>query len=843
MNIRPAFALLIVLFLMSALCALCLLLGAPRPALVDSSIASSRTRLRHDAVALVAMALGEVQQAAGVDVAATRQEGGVTWVSRDAFSGPFEVALAGERVVDGYRWQWRCEDVSCGFDLAGPAAGGRDASRWARTQVGRQAMPGGVAVADPGPEAARALELEDEAFFRAATGQVGAAGTSWGGRGLLVDAVRGGWRRDLGSTESLAGLVGAPVAEALGGADLRGERTLGLPLRVAESAGFAWRHFPVLVDFRLSLGFFNARSDGRHRLRFHASGLLWNPSSAPLLADAEGRLYLFEVVGAPEVTVRNLDSGAAFTVALDDCPVADFGIFSQYRREAGLWAWCEVADVQRYGMMRRGLLPGECHAFISPPASAQPQGLARVLTSETWRYEATPHGPSWKRPSPRTFLPTDRIEITARFLGPLSLRLHAPNGTPERDVAIADYPSPVIQEVAGVWFPDFRVEVSGGDYTREDSAGYTIAERRACLRFGWIPRDGPTLRNAARTGDLLRARWDLTEPEAAAQWDVASPLAAALAPLDWSAASRDGVLTDEQPEAHLANTPGAFATHRLRALPGLPLVSVGALRHLTAKMDWGRLDDAFSSAPLRAPEAGRWSENPRLRPWVGEAVPGAAAGWYVTGPFNVNTLDPSAWSRLLRGVDQAWQAQAGGPFAILPVDRPFLVSDPTGAHLATWAAAESAVWKDEGLRGLGSAALERTSSRQSVRFLSDETFAELARQIVRLAPSTGWPFRSLEAFARSGLLDQAIAAAKANAGMAEDLVGSPLALRGEDLLEAWAPRLTVRGDTLRLVGTVAPLDPRQGGVQKVEAWLQRTPAPMAEGRFGRVWRVIRVRLL
>ena len=178
-----------------------------------------------------------------------------------------------------------------------------------------------------------------------------------------------------------------------------------------------------------------------------------------------------------------------------------------------------------------------------------------------------------------------------------------------------------------------------------------------------------------------------------------------------------------------------------------------------------------------------------------------------------------------------------------PVSRPFLTSDPTGAHLATWAAAESPVWTDERLRGLAVGELGRTSARQSVRFPTDEACAELSRQIVRLAPSYGWPFHSLEAFARSGLLDQAIAAAKVNAGMAEDLAGSPLGLRGEDLLEAWAPLLTVRGDTLRLHGMVTPLDPRRGGVQRVEAWLQRTPGSSPEGRFGRTWQVIRVRLL
>lgn len=843
MHPRPGFALLVILFLLSLLCAFGLAVGATRPAQVDAMAATSRARSRQDAVAMVSWALGEVQQAVGVDVAATREVDGVTWVARASAAGPVEVALAGDQIVEGYRWRWRCEDVSCRFDLAGPAAGARDASAWARTPVGRQAMPGGVAGVDVGAEAGRALEMDDEAFFRSATGQVGASGTSWGGRGLLTDAVRGGWRRDLGPTEALAATIGSPVSDALVAADLRIDRALGLPMRTEESAGFAWRHFPALVDFRLSLGFFNARSDGRHRLRFHASGLLWNPSSAPLLADADGRIYLIEVVGAPEITVRNLDSGAAFTVSLDDCPVDDFGIFSQYRREAGLWAWCEVADVQRYGMTRRGLLPGECHAFISPSVASQPQGLARVLTRETWRYEATAHGPTWKRPSPRTFLPTDRIEITARFLGPLSLRLHVANGTPDRDTAIADYPAPVIHEVTGVWFPDFRIELPGSDYTREDSAGYTFSERRACLRVGWIPRDGGSLRHAARTADLLRARWNLADPAAAAQWVVSPPLAASLAPLDWGSAAREGVLTDEQPDAHLGNTPGAFATHRLRALPGLPLVSVGALRHLAAKMEWVRLDDAFSSAPLRAPEAGRWSENPRLRPWSGEGMPTEAAGWCVTGPFNVNSVDATSWLRLLRAADQTWQAQNGGPFVVAPVNRPFVASDPAGAHLATWAVAEPPVWVDESLRGLEAASLERTSGHQAIRFMPEETSAELARQIVRLAPAYGWPFRSLEAFARSGLLDQAIAAAKVNAGMAGEIAESPLGLRGEDLLEAWAPRLTVRGDTLRLVGTVAPLDPRQGGVQRVEAWLQRTPTMMAEGRLGRVWRVIRVRLL
>jgi hypothetical protein len=843
MKARSGFALLLVLFLVSVFCALVVVIATARLGAVDAAVAVSRARLRQDAGALVALAQAEAQQLAGVDVAATRMEGGVAWVTRELSTGRADFPLAGERVVDGYLWKWRCEDISCGFDLAGPAAAARSATVWARSQVGRQALPNGGAGAVLGVEAARAWECDDEAFYRAAAGEVGSAGTTWGGRGLLTDASHGGWRRDLGAPSVLESVVGAEVATALAEADLRVDRAKGLPMRVTAGAAFAWRHFPALTDFRLSLGFFNARSDGRHRLRFHVSGLLWNPSSSPLLADAEAKLYLVEVVGAPEITVRNLDSGAAFTVALDDCPVADFGIFSQYRREAGLWAWCEVADVQRYGMARRGLLPGECHAFVSPSPTAQPQGLARVLCRETWRYDQATHGPAWKRPSPQTFLPTDRIEITARFLGPLSVRLRQPQGDPERDVAIADYPSPVIHEVAGVWFPDFRLELTGRDYTREDSAGYTIAERRACLRQSWLPRDIPALQRAVREGDLLRARWDLADPEAAAQWVSPHPVGASLAPLDWSAASRGEALSDEQPGAHLADTPGAFATHRLRSLPGLPLVSVGALRHLSARMDWARLDDAFCSAPLRVPEPGCWSENPRLRPWAGETVPPGPEGWVIAGPFNVNSSDPQAWARWLRAGEPGWQAQDGGPFPVVPVKRPFLVMDSAGAHLATWAAAEPPAWTDETLRALPDAVWGRVASRQAVRFVGEEGLTECAKRLVELAPAYGAPFRSLEAFASSGLLERALAAGRLNDGMPGEMASAPLKLRGEDLLEAWAPLLTVRGDTLRLVGSVASLDPRRGGVQRVEAWLQRMPTPHPVGRFGRVWRVIRVRLL
>ena len=840
MRTTRAFSLLMVLLLLGGFAAIAGFCVALLPvAAAECASAANRRRLRQDAEALLGLALAEVQAAAGADQVATWMDGAVAVASRVTPMGREEVRLAGERSLEGVRWRWRCEDLACGYDLGGEATASRQATVWARGQLARQASFAGASTSAPGAAEALAADVGSEEFYRSLTNLAAAPGESWGGWGLLTDPVHGGWKRDLGSADGLTGLLGPEVAAAMALGDLRDERSAGLPVLSAEGPGYALRHLASLVDLRLSLGFFNARSDGRHRLRFHVSGLLWNPSSAPLLAETEGRLYLLELVGAPEVTIRNLDAGAAFTVDLDDCPVGDFGIYSQYRREAGLWSWIEVADVARHGMSRRGLLPGECYAFLGPSPASQPQGLARVLTRETWRYESAARGAGWRRPSPQVFLPGDRIEISVRFVSPLSLRLRRVVGDPGRDSPIADYAGPVVQEIARVWFPDFKLQTTGQDYSRPDSAGYSLAERRACLRLSWTPRGWTELREAVR-GGLLRDRWDLSRPEDAALWKIRDCLSATVEPFDWSGDLGVGVLKDAAINQHLALTAGSYADLRARGVPGLPLVSLGALRHLRPSMDWARLDDAFSSAPLRVAEPGRYSENPRLVPV--DASNGGGEGWLVAGPFNVNSTDPQAWLRWLRSATSPWQVQAGGPFTSAPLRRPFWPLQPGGAQLAQWAAARPPAWADEEVARLPAEEAIPLAARQPIRFPVDATLVELANQLARLRAERGAPFVSLESFARSDLLSRALTAARCNEslGAAQD---SWLAITPEDLLEQWAPALTVRGDTLRLVGQVAFTDPHHRGTQGVEAILQRTPRLRPDGRWGRVWRVVRVRFL
>lgn len=214
----------------------------------------------------------------------------------------------------------------------------------------------------------------------------------------------------------------------------------------------------------------------------------------------------------------------------------------------------------------------------------------------------------------------------------------------------------------------------------------------------------------------------------------------------------------------------------------------------------------------------------------------------VAGPFNVNSADPEAWLSWLRASSSPWQAQSGGPFASATFRRPFCPLQPAGAHLAQWGAAGAPAWTDEELTRLSPEEVAPLSARQPVRMPDEGKLAALARELVKFRAEVGAPFASLEAFARSGLLKRALAAAKFN-----DLPGATaegwLAVKEDDLLEQWAPSLTVRGDTLRLRGQVSFLDPRRRGALAIEAILQRTPASHGRARFGRVWRVVQVRFL
>ena len=755
-----------------------------------------------------------------------------------AVSKSVQTNLTRETEESSIRLRWEVSDLSFRHDVAARSVAALRASVWAKSSAGRAKLPYAlagmvasghiVALAGGGPD-----------FFEPRQGP----GASWQVRGLLTDPVRGGWKKNLAVESVLSDELGQPLVSLLRSAAFGQSPAKGVPLARIIEEPRSLDTLPVLTDLRLSMGFFNSRSDGRHRLRFHGSAVLWNRLTVPVLSGPQGKMFLVEFVGSPEVTVTNLDTQSSFVADLDDCPQEDFGIIRQGLRERGLWFWAEVTDPATNGMSGRGLLPGEVYALVNPAPTTQPQGLARILTRMTWKMERAYHGPGWKRPDPTVFLPSDRIEIAVRFRGKVGIRLRPYAGEPSRDVAIADYPAKPVIALENIVFPDFLIRTTGEDYSREDSSGYTIEERRACLRVRLRPREASELWAAAARGGLSKSAWDFLNPSDAAEWVVNHPVQAALDVVDYDASPLAGPLWDLRANRHDASEAGAFASVRLRDIPNGPNVSVGSLRHLespgsTAWMT--RLDRTFFGAPLDVPESGIVSHNPFLVPVGGDLVAGsadAARGLFIVGPFNVNSRDAKAWELFLGGADGMWTPDSGGPFETQELRGPLFFTRPAGAPLTKWGAIGPVDLSDRAVASLPEAAYTGLIGQQGVRCLEASKLGEFARKIVELQPSHGWPYPSLEAFARSRLLEQALEATALDAPYVSASSELPIRLQAVDLLQAWAPVLTVRGDTFCVIGRAEGL----GGSAVCEMVVQRIPVEHSVPHLGRRFRIISVR--
>jgi len=836
---RNGLALLLALLAMSLCLGLVFLFaGLGRTESAAASQFARRAGLHAAAQGAALRGLAELQAAAGTDVACTfRDPSAGVCVGR----GSSVMGTEGVAELEGVRWRWFVEDLSLAYDSAARPMATRQASAWAKSLAGRPKLPLALTT-EPTAAQVRALEMGDAELYAASGGEHLGPGQAWQVRGLLTDAARGGWRRDLSKQAVLAEAADPEMARVLLAPDWSQPPARGRPMRSVITASHRLSTMPVLSDFRLSLGFFNSRHDGRHRLRFHGAGVLWNPLTVPILAGPQGKLFICEIIGAPEVTVTNLETGATVVVDLDDCPQEDFGVVRQGPRERGLWFWVEVADPETSGMGTRGLLPGEAYAFLNPTEEAQPQGLARILAKTTWRLERRPHGPGWRRPGPTTFLPADRIEVAVRFRQKVTLHFRPYAGEPSREEPIAAYPSAPAITLRDVPFPDFGFRMTGEDYSRDDSAGYVLSERRACLRVRLKPRERAAFQSSAGSGVFQRAKWDFRRAEEAAEWSVESPLLSALDVVDHDASPLAGPVWDLRVNRHDATQPGAFASLRLCDLPGWPYLSVGSLRHLepSGGSSWHAwLDQGYFSAMPATPEAGVSSHQPFLLPSGVKPSDqeSEAKDFFVLGAWNVNSRDPAAWESFLRGATGGWYAERGGPFDPLMLSGSLFFTRPSGAGLAKWGATMPLDLGDGALMALSPLEAEAAQGAQLVRRIDDDRLKAWSRKIVELQPACGWPYASLRSFAGSGLLGRSIQESGVNIGPADMAAGWPLRVEAADLLEAWAPLLTVRGDTFRVIGhAMGP----EGGLA-CELLVQRVAADHPFRLLGRRFRIISVR--
>ena len=858
MRPRAAFALLPVLILASLCLALAVLvcwMGVLAGAQASASAQSTRARL--SALAAARMGVGELSQALGPD---TRLSGmastGRAWWARRREEGWERGELGGQVRASGSELlSWSVRDLSCACDLSAPVLASERAPAVSRLPRMRQRLASGATLT-PSPQlmaAARVGDVDALRYLRTTEFPVSACAA--GTRTLLINPLDGRWRENLSTPAALATVLDDSLAAALLSPTLglREQPARGLvPMEVGRGEA-RLRHMPLVVDLELSFGVFNARSDGRHRVRLHAAMTLWNPSALPLITSSDKRLFLIEIEGAPEITVTNLDSGASFSTWLDRCPPGVFWSYTQGVRERSLWWWLEVLDTNRHGMARSGILPGEVYATLMPDPSAQPYGLARVIGGATWKYDDREHPPGWVRPSPETFLPTDRIVIAMRFVTPgTTVRLHPYVGPLDANTEAANYGSPALLAIRHIPWPDARLELTGADYSRVDSNGYVIGERRFSWRARLATSTAQDVLALASDPIAMGPEVDLADPLCRKAWIVTSDAVAEAQRSTFDTANaQSSIFWDAVVNRHEAMAEGAFADWRVRDIPIDPPLDVASLRflHGLSSERWiGQLDRAFFACPDATELV--MSENPRLHPWHAArdeasllalkeqlAGPRAAEVLSLEGAFNVHARNPVAWEAFLCSVPLEWSADAGGPAppGNLHVDAAFF-TQPTGAAMAKFASATPCDLEDVQFEALDDVARLGLLGRQSVRAPKREKLSLFCHKLTDEIGKRDTPFSGVADFFRSGVLDRAIRDSGLNEGLPE---GSPLHLDAADLLGAHAALLVSRGDTFAVTG-----EARVGGCTLIlELIVQRVPASAALPHLGRRFVVTKARWL
>ncbi len=177
-----------------------------------------------------------------------------------------------------------------------------------------------------------------------------------------------------------------------------------------------------------------------------------------------------------------------------------------------------------------------------------------------------------------------------------------------------------------------------------------------------------------------------------------------------------------------------------------------------------------------------------------------ASAFLVRGAFNVNSTSEFAWRAFISGTRiAAWRYWNGTAEDSVTVDRAFFRLPRSSSYV-------------------GADATTASPWALPFRSLSLAQVTDLAGRVAAKVESKG-PFASLEAFLNSGALQEALDESNINmAGLPE--------LTQADLVQAWAPLLTVRSDTFTIRAYGETVNPVTGGTEArawCEAVVQRIP--------------------
>ncbi len=686
-------------------------------------------------------------------------------------------------------------------------------------------------------------------------------------RALLTDPARGGWRVNLEDSDYTDAWIGEAVRGWLDSAAamrrpaegfdrgahypeaLRLERSQAAFGALPQASGSPWHApLPVITELKLSVGFFHTHgSDRRHRARFHVEAELWNPYGVPMemsAGDPHGyrgtgaRGFIMVWDGLPAYTVENLDTGASFRF---DMSAFDSSLRTNTVSNSMIHTWVVFRD----GL----LLPGETYHLLEPDPILQEEGLQRRISDTPWLWSedggepAAAEAGNWLAPDHVIrFTPDQQAHRVTVFVFPFQ-------GVIPRAVHPLDYGEPVYV-LRDIPYRAEAFELFGSEYTRRFSLEYSPAD----YRVAWYLRlldDDESLERLMTRRDPREPVWDFNDPRVAEFYDIEPDPRATVMREDYFS-SLDPTFFDNRVNSHENTGSARYGDLRLFDVPAVAPLSIGTLRHMPrlgkpaysiGSVDGGAwngvFDRYFFAGSTRYEPDGKTSRlwNPRLRvapgsPDLDRGNPAAAtvAPWLeIATPFNLHATSTKAWEAVLDSVLEHWRMSGTVVGADgVPERRHFeerliapVFRRPFSAHFGNGLSHDS-----DGNGVIGS------SKTQGVRSLDRSgTVQALADAIVRSLQSAArqrrQPFRSIEAFLGSGLLEMAIADSGLNAGIPYHV---PTHLNQGDLIALLAPFATVRSDVfvIRAYGeTTHPITGKATGRAMCEAVVQRIPEYVA----------------
>lgn len=578
--------------------------------------------------------------------------------------------------------------------------------------------------------------------------------------------------------------------------------------------------FPLITELKLHLGFFNPRSDGQHRARFHVTARFWNPYVYPLLAHGDGRLGLFDAENLPLIRIKNQNTGGETLFSPTNFPVGRFGLVRQTPSDKTCNAYCRIFDASDQGFAGNaaGLHPGEVFLARFPDPRGQAAGLARNLGGDSWRYQKNRARIDKPPPGakPGAWFHSAhviRIESLPTFL-PISFLVRGDAGTLRQETDPGHYAEPVF-EFRNVPLPSFNVEISGADYNREKAGDYAIEQANLVWKIRLKAEDPDAMNALFASIEPRRGIFDFNIPAVRNAFEVFALTGkdaqkeAEIGGNAETSANNPFPLRDPFPNEHAIRKNNAFSSIRIFDSPHFPVLSVGALRHGA----FNALPPlaSFGSKPTELAE--KFSPNAIFdRAYFSSEIHPhhVADGKHVliSGAFNVNSENPDAWEAILGHNVPAWTKMRPVQEMLRPTSTPRTLeraffTHPFSAQIES-AGPEQKFYPDEELAKLPKNRRERALSEQSLRELPPEilkNFARILTEKIRQRRERGYePFASLEDFADSGILAEALHDSGINR-----IAGTPIpawmpaAITPGVIMESLASTATVRGDTFTIL--------------------------------------------